>query len=49
MAFSDGLFATKAIALLKANGWKVVPNGTDTCVQPGSGPGECGAGGFAVF
>jgi peptide/nickel transport system substrate-binding protein len=35
---------TKAIALLKANGWKVVPNGTDTCVKPGSGPGECGAG-----
>jgi peptide/nickel transport system substrate-binding protein len=35
---------TKAIALLKANGWKVVPNGTDTCVKPGTGPGECGAG-----
>ena len=34
----------KAIALLKANGWKVVPNGTDTCLRPGTGPGDCGAG-----
>jgi peptide/nickel transport system substrate-binding protein len=29
--------------LLKANGWKVVPNGTDSCTKPGSGAGECGA------
>ena len=29
---------------LKANGWNVVPNGTDTCAKPGTGPGECGAG-----
>jgi peptide/nickel transport system substrate-binding protein len=35
---------TQAINLLKANGWKVVPNGTDTCAKPGTGSGECGAG-----
>ena len=33
-----------ASALLKANGWTVVPNGTDTCSKPGTGTGECGAG-----
>lgn len=33
-----------AIALLKAHGWKVVPNGTDTCQSPGTGPTNCGAG-----
>jgi peptide/nickel transport system substrate-binding protein len=32
-----------AISLLKANGWTVTPNGTDTCARPGTGPGECGA------
>ena len=35
---------THAINLLKANGWKVVPNGTDTCAKPGTGSGERGAG-----
>jgi peptide/nickel transport system substrate-binding protein len=35
---------SKAVALLKAHGWKVVPNGTDTCQHPGTGAGECGAG-----
>jgi peptide/nickel transport system substrate-binding protein len=30
--------------LLAANGWKVAPGGTTTCVRPGTGPGECGAG-----
>ncbi|HEY2574767.1 MAG TPA: ABC transporter substrate-binding protein [Streptosporangiaceae bacterium] len=35
---------SKAIALLKAHGWKVVPNGTSTCQSPGSGPANCGAG-----
>jgi peptide/nickel transport system substrate-binding protein len=30
--------------LLSSHGWKVVPGGTDTCVKPGSGPDECGAG-----
>jgi peptide/nickel transport system substrate-binding protein len=34
----------KAIALLKAHGWKVVPNGTDTCERPGTGTTDCGAG-----
>ena len=34
----------KAIALLKAHGWKVVPNGTDTCQRAGTGPTDCGAG-----
>jgi peptide/nickel transport system substrate-binding protein len=33
-----------AMSLLKANGWHVVANGTDTCARPGTGPGECGAG-----
>jgi len=33
-----------AISLLKAHGWNVTPNGTDTCAKPGTGPGECGAG-----
>lgn len=33
-----------AVAVLKANGWNVVPNGTDTCAKPGTGAGECGAG-----
>lgn len=33
-----------AIALLKAHGWKVVPNGVSTCAQPGSGASQCGAG-----
>ena len=32
----------QAINLLKANGWNVVPNGTDTCARPGTGSGECG-------
>ncbi len=35
---------SKAAALLKAHGWTVVPNGTDTCQSPGTGPSQCGAG-----
>ena len=35
---------SSAETLLKNNGWSVVPNGTDTCVKPGTGAGECGAG-----
>jgi peptide/nickel transport system substrate-binding protein len=35
---------SKAVALLKANGWTVVPNGTTTCTKPGSAAGDCGAG-----
>jgi peptide/nickel transport system substrate-binding protein len=34
----------KAVALLKAHGWHVVPNGTTTCANPGTGPNQCGAG-----
>lgn len=33
----------KAKALLKSHGWKVVANGTDTCMKPGSGAHDCGA------
>ncbi len=33
-----------ASKLLSDHGWKVVPNGTTTCVSPGSGPTNCGAG-----
>ncbi len=35
---------TRAVNLLKANGWKVVPGGTSYCADPGTGPGQCGAG-----
>jgi peptide/nickel transport system substrate-binding protein len=34
----------KAVALLKAHGWHVVPNGQTTCQNAGSGPHQCGAG-----
>ncbi|HMK99683.1 MAG TPA: ABC transporter substrate-binding protein [Acidimicrobiales bacterium] len=33
-----------AETLLKDHGWKVVPNGTDTCTNAGSGTNQCGAG-----
>jgi peptide/nickel transport system substrate-binding protein len=33
-----------ATSLLRAHGWKVVSSGTDTCVRPGSGASQCGAG-----
>jgi peptide/nickel transport system substrate-binding protein len=33
-----------AIKLLKDNGWTVNPGGVDTCTNPGTGPGQCGAG-----
>jgi peptide/nickel transport system substrate-binding protein len=36
--------AAKAKSLLTSHGWKVVPNGISTCVKPGTGSGECGAG-----
>ena len=35
---------SKAKALLKSHGWKVVPNGVSTCVKPGTGAHNCGAG-----
>lgn len=38
-------FSTQAAAqLLTSHGWKVVPNGTTTCQNAGSGPNQCGAG-----
>jgi peptide/nickel transport system substrate-binding protein len=33
-----------ASALLKSHGWTIVPNGTDTCTDPGVGANQCGAG-----
>ncbi|HMD46342.1 MAG TPA: ABC transporter substrate-binding protein [Acidimicrobiales bacterium] len=35
---------SKAKSLLAAHGWKVVPNGTDTCIKPGTGANQCGSG-----
>jgi peptide/nickel transport system substrate-binding protein len=35
---------TKAVSLLKANGWKVEPGGSSYCAKPGTAAGECGAG-----
>jgi peptide/nickel transport system substrate-binding protein len=34
----------KAVSILKAHGWHVVPNGQTTCANPGTGPNQCGAG-----
>jgi peptide/nickel transport system substrate-binding protein len=33
-----------AKSLLSSHGWKVTPNGTDTCKKPGIGAGDCGKG-----
>jgi peptide/nickel transport system substrate-binding protein len=33
-----------ATSLLKSNGWTINANGTDTCSNPGTGTGQCGAG-----
>lgn len=35
---------SKAVAMLKAHGWHVVPRGQTTCAKPGSKNNECGAG-----
>jgi peptide/nickel transport system substrate-binding protein len=35
---------TKTVALLKDNGWKVVPGGVSYCSKPGSSSGDCGTG-----
>jgi len=35
---------TKAVKLLKENGWTVVPRGASYCSRPGTGSGQCGAG-----
>jgi peptide/nickel transport system substrate-binding protein len=34
----------KAVSILKAHGWSVVPGGRTTCAKPGSSASECGAG-----
>jgi len=33
-----------AISLLRAHGWKIVTNGADVCVRPGTAASDCGAG-----
>lgn len=33
-----------AVSLLRSHGWNIVHNGTDTCVKPGNGAHQCGAG-----
>jgi peptide/nickel transport system substrate-binding protein len=33
-----------AKSLLAGHGWRVVPGGTDTCIDPGAGAGQCGGG-----
>ena len=35
---------SSTVNLLKSHGWNVVPNGTDTCATPGTGPNDCGTG-----
>ncbi len=39
-----GFSVSDASALLKSNGWKVVPGGLTTCIKPGTAAGDCGAG-----
>ena len=39
-----GYDPAKAVSLLKAHGWKVVPGGSSTCENPGTGANQCGAG-----
>jgi len=34
----------RAVATLRAHGWRVRPGGQTTCAKPGSGAGECGTG-----
>jgi peptide/nickel transport system substrate-binding protein len=34
----------RAASILRAHGWKLVTNGSTTCVRPGTGAAECGAG-----
>ncbi len=38
-----------AAGMLRSHGWSVKPGGTTTCADPGSGPGQCGAGVPAGF
>jgi peptide/nickel transport system substrate-binding protein len=45
LSFSPCAFdPSMASQLLTQNGWSVKPGGTTTCIKPGSGAGECGAG-----
>ena len=34
----------EAARLLSSHGWSVIPGGMDTCVNPGTGPDQCGPG-----
>jgi peptide/nickel transport system substrate-binding protein len=34
----------KAQGLLQSHGWRIVPDGVDTCARPGSGNNQCGPG-----
>jgi peptide/nickel transport system substrate-binding protein len=34
---------SRAMALLRQHGWRIVPGGPDTCVRPGTGAHHCGA------
>jgi peptide/nickel transport system substrate-binding protein len=34
----------KAQGLLESHGWRIVPDGVDTCARPGSGNNQCGPG-----
>jgi peptide/nickel transport system substrate-binding protein len=43
-ASSCAFSLSAARQLLIANGWRVVRGGTTTCINPGTEPGECGAG-----
>src|SRR5262249_33854595 len=46
-ALRDGPYTvslSRAKSLLSQHGWSVRPNGTSTCVRPGTAAGECGAG-----
>jgi peptide/nickel transport system substrate-binding protein len=36
--------ASAAETLLRDHGWKVIPDGVDSCTDPGTGSGQCGAG-----
>ncbi len=35
---------SRAVSLLRSNGWTVTPGGTSVCSKPGSAAGDCGAG-----
>ncbi len=33
-----------AVSVLRSHGWRIVPNGSDVCLRPGSAAGDCGTG-----